>query len=132
MFAPPARCLRRNTGASSSGSPRRRLRRETTMPERIIPDRAEFIDVLNRLRAGHVLVKTGEGSGSCVVDGGVVYHSYPTLMNYGLIDEFRNPFGFAFARYFRLSPRGREFAERACSTWQQRPLLERMALRLVG
>lgn len=102
------------------------------MPERIIPDRAEFIDVLNRLRAGHVLVKTGEGSGSCVVDGGVVYHSYPTLLNYRLIDEFRNPFGFAFARYFRLSPSGREFAERACSTWQRRPLLERMALRLVG
>ena len=99
---------------------------------RIIPDRGEFIDVLARLRRGHVLVRTGESSGSVVVDGGVVWHSFPTLEQYGLIDEFDNPEGFASAQYFRLSERGREFAERACSAWRSRPLLERLAMRLSG
>ena len=102
------------------------------MAPRIIPDRGEFVDVLECLRRGHVLVRTGDGSGNCVIDGGVVYHSYPTLERYGLIDEFENPHGFPAARYYRMSQRGREFAHRARDAWQQRPLIERMALRLVG
>lgn len=99
---------------------------------RIIPDRGEFVDVLSRLARGHVLVRTGEGSNGCVIDGGIVYHSYPTLERYGLIDEFSNPHGFEHVRYFRLSERGRAFADKACTAWRQRPLLERLAMRLAG
>mgnify|MGYP000867323379 FL=1 len=99
---------------------------------RIIPDRAEFIDALRLLRRGHILVRTGESPGGCLLDGGVVYHSYPTLLEYGLIDEFHNPRGFAQAHYYRISARGREFGERACQAWPQRPLLPRMAVRLTG
>jgi len=98
----------------------------------IIPDRGEFVDALNLLRKGHVLVRTSEGSCGCVLDGGIVYHSWETLSQYGLIDEFDNPEGFPNASYYRLSRRGREFAERAVSTWRSRPLWQRLAVRLTG
>ena len=65
----------------------------------IIPDRAEFVDALRLLKRGHVLVRTSESAGGCVLDGAIVYHSYPTLKQYGLIDEFDNPQGFKNASY---------------------------------
>lgn len=99
---------------------------------RIIPDRAEFVDALRLLRRGHILVRASSEPGGCLLDGGIVYHSYPTLLQYGLIDEFRNPRGFPHARYYRISERGRDFADRACHAWQQRPLLQRVAVRLTG
>jgi hypothetical protein len=34
--------------------------------------------------------------------------------------------------YFRLNAQGRAFADRACAAWRRKPLLERMAARLVG
>lgn len=102
------------------------------MPRRIIPDRAEFVDALRLLRRGHVLVRTGEGAGSCVLDGAIIWHSVPTLLRFGLIDEFDNPHGFVSARYYRLTPRGREFADKACAAWRQRPAWQRLAVRLVG
>lgn len=103
------------------------------MPARaIIPDRAEFVDALQLLRRGRVLVKVGDGTRGCVLDGGIVYHSYETLARYGLIEEFDNPHGFEAARYYRLSQRGREFAERACSAWRSRPVWQRLAVRFTG
>ena len=99
---------------------------------RIIPDRAEFIDALALLRRGHVLVRAAEGRGTCLLDGGIVYHSWDTLSRYGLIDEFHNPEGFPHASYYRLSERGRGFAERACQAWRARPLWQRLAVRLTG
>lgn len=100
--------------------------------EPIIADRGEFVDALNRLRRGHVLVKVGESSTGCVLDGGVLYRSYEPLVRYGLIDEFKNPHGFKHASYYRLTPRGKEFAERACRVWRQKPLWQRLAVRLAG
>jgi len=101
-------------------------------PEPIIADRGEFVDALNRLRRGHVLVKVGESSGGCVLDGSVLYRSYDPLLRYGLIDEFQNPYGFKYASYYRLTPRGKEFAERACQVWRRKPLWQRLAVRLAG
>ena len=98
----------------------------------IIDNRGEFIDALAALSRGHVLVRVGEGSGSCVLDGSIVWSAWRTLMRYELIGEFHNPQGFAHARYFRLTARGREFAERALAAWRRRPLLERFVLRLIG
>jgi hypothetical protein len=98
----------------------------------IIADRAEFVDALNLLRRGHVLVRASESTGSCVLDGGVVYHSFPTLERYGLIDEFDNPQGFEFASYYRISERGRQFADLVCMQWQRKPLWQRLAVRLAG
>ena len=98
----------------------------------IIADRAEFVEALQRLRRGHVLVKTGDGSCSCVLDGGILYHSFDTLERYGLIDEFENPRGFAGVRYFRITDDGRGFADRAWSAWRQARPLERAVVRLVG
>jgi Transcriptional regulator PadR-like family len=99
---------------------------------RIIADRGEFIDVLDALRRGHVLVRAGDFSGGCTIDGGAVYRSYEPLTRYGLIREFDNPQGFAAVRYYRLTERGREFAARALQAWRSRPLVERLATRLVG
>lgn len=103
------------------------------MPARtIIPDRGEFVDALRLLRKGHVLVRTSDGSGGCVLDGGIVYHSYETLKNYRLIDEFDNPDGFPNASYYRITSEGRAFADKACTEWQRRPVWQRLAVRLTG
>ena len=99
---------------------------------RIIPDRAEFVDALRLLRKGHVLVRTSEASGGCVLDGGIVYHSYETLKRYELISEYDNPQGFPNASYYRLTPRGRDFADRAVQAWRSRPVWQRLAVRFTG
>jgi hypothetical protein len=98
----------------------------------IIADRAEFVDALNLLRKGHILVQVNESAGGCLLDGGIVYHSYPALKRYGLIREFRNPEGFPHISYYRLTPRGEEFADKACTAWRRRPAWQRLAMRLVG
>jgi hypothetical protein len=98
----------------------------------VIPDRGEFIDVLFALRRGHVLVHAGQQAGGWVLDGGNVYSSYEPLLRYELVQEFDNPEGFEHVHYFRLTPQGRAFAERAVAAWRRRPLLERLMVRLVG
>ena len=98
----------------------------------IIADRAEFVDALRLLTRGHVLVRASESAGGCVLDGAIVYHSYPTLKRYGLIDEFDNPQGFPNVSYYRLTPCGRDFAERALLAWRSRPVWQRLAVRLTG
>jgi hypothetical protein len=99
---------------------------------RIIADRAEFIDALRMLRKGRVLVCVSDLSGGCVLDGAPLYSAHRTLLEYGLIGEFDNPRGFPGVRYYRLTERGRDFADRACENWRQRPLLQRLAVRLAG
>ncbi|MBI5718354.1 MAG: hypothetical protein HZC37_11800 [Burkholderiales bacterium] len=98
----------------------------------IIASRGEFIDVLCALRRGHVLVHAGDHAGGWVVDGAAVYTSHEPLLRYELVQEFENPEGFEHVRYFRLSRRGRDFASRAVAAWRERPLLERLMVRLVG
>lgn len=98
----------------------------------IIPDRAEFIDALTHLRRGRVLVRPSDTDERCLLDGSLLYTAYKPLVDYQLIDEYANPDGFEHARYYRLTPRGREFAEQACQAWRQRPLLQRLAVRLMG
>ncbi|MFO1271498.1 MAG: hypothetical protein U1F50_07445 [Rubrivivax sp.] len=100
--------------------------------EPIIPDRGEFIDALAALRRGSVMVRLSEQPGGCVIDGGVVYRSAPALLRYGLVQRYDNPEGFPQVEYYRLSPQGRAFADRALHTWRRRPLLERLAVRLAG
>lgn len=98
----------------------------------IIAHRGEFIDALRALRRGHVLVHAAEAWGGCTIDGGIVGSAFRPLAEYQLIDEYDNPQGFEHVRYYRLNERGRAFAERACRAWAQRPLLERLATRLLG
>ena len=98
----------------------------------LIADRGEFVDALQLLRKGHVLVRVSDQAGGCVLDGGTLYRSYEPLKQLGLIDEFHNPDGFPSASYYRLTPRGREFAERACTEWRRRPVWKRLAVRLTG
>ena len=100
--------------------------------ETIIPDRAEFVDALRALRNGHVLIHVSDRPGGCLLDGGTVYWSFPTLLAYGLIAEFDNAEGFENVRYYRITEEGRQFAERADSAWRRRPLLERVAMRVAG
>lgn len=102
------------------------------MASPIIPDRAEFVEALNLLRRGHLMVHLGEGANTKAIGGGFVHHSAPALLAYGLVDEFENPDGFPGVRYYRITERGRDFAERAWAQWRSRPLLERAIVRLVG
>ena len=98
----------------------------------IIANRGEFIDALRALRRGHVLVRASESWGGCSIDGGTVQTAFRPLVEYALIDEYDNPDGFEHIHYFRLTERGREFAERAVQAWDRRPLMERLAARLLG
>jgi hypothetical protein len=95
-------------------------------------DRGEFIDALRVLCKGRVLVHVSDISGGCMLDGAPLYSAHRTLIDYDLIREFDNPQGFPSVRYYRLSERGRDLAERACENWRQRPLLQRLAARLAG
>jgi hypothetical protein len=98
----------------------------------IIADRGEFVDALRALQRGRVLVRVSDLSGGCTLDGAPLFSAHRTLLDYELVREVDNPQGFAGARYYRLSERGRDFAERACSSWRRRPLLQRLAIRLAG
>lgn len=98
----------------------------------IIANRGEFVDALRALSRGHVLVHASESWGGCSIDGGAVGVSFRTLADYALIDEYDNPHGFEHVHYYRLNQRGREFAERAVQAWERRPLIERLAARLLG
>lgn len=98
----------------------------------IIADRGEFIDVLRALWRGHMLVQASEEAGGWLLDGGRVLSSHRPLLRYGLVREVVNPQGFEHVRYFRLTERGRAFAARAIEAWRQRPLLERLLVRLLG
>lgn len=100
--------------------------------EPLIPDRGEFVDVLAALQRGHVLVRLSEQHDGCWIAGRNVFWSFEPLVACGLIEPFDNPAGFARVRYFRLNPRGEAFAARACADWKRRPLLQRLAARLVG
>ena len=98
----------------------------------IIANRGEFVDALKLLRRGHVLVRLGDVGNNCVLDGGTVYHSFETLLRYGLIDEYENLEGFVGAHYYRITELGREFADRAWAAWRNARPLQRMMVRLVG
>lgn len=98
----------------------------------IIADRAEFAEALQRLRAGHILVRTGCGACSCVLDGAFVHHSFETLLEYELIESFDNRCGFPGVEYYRISARGREFGSRVWAQWRSRPVLERLVMRMTG
>lgn len=119
-----------SASTSASAAPAAQAAADSTRA--VIPDRGEFIDVLCALRRGHVLVHAGQHAGGWVVDGGAVYSSYEPLLHYELVREFDNPAGFDHVHYFRLTERGRDFAERAVAAWRRRPLLERLMVRLVG
>ncbi len=99
---------------------------------RIIPDRAEFVDVLNSLNRGHVLVRTSSHALGCILDGAFVHHSFPTLAEYDLIAPYDNPFGFPGVEYYRITERGRRFATRAGAHWRSLPIWERLVVRLIG
>jgi hypothetical protein len=99
----------------------------------IIPDRGEFIDALKQLRRGRLLVHSDDGGDErCVIEGSVLYTAFRPLQHYGLLDELPAPRGRSRLHCFRLSPRGRDFADRACAQWRRRPWLERLAVRLTG
>jgi hypothetical protein len=101
-------------------------------PDVIIPDRAEFIDALHQLRRGRTLVRAPDDTQRCVLDGAVLYTAYAPLAAYGLLEEVRKPSEVSRLHCYRLSARGRAFADRACSEWKRRPLLQRLAVRLTG
>lgn len=101
-------------------------------PQPIIADRAEFIDVLRMLRRGHVLVQPQDHPEAGLLSGAPVYHSVPTLLAYGLLDPVTPADRPPHTRCWRLSPRGRDFADRATREWRRKPLLQRVAVRLLG
>jgi hypothetical protein len=101
-------------------------------PQTLIADRAEFVDVLDLMRRGHLLVQNGDDDDCCMLSGARVVRSMPTLRAFGLLDPVQLPDQRPRTQCYRLSGRGRHFAERAWSEWKRKPLLHRMAVRLLG
>lgn len=101
-------------------------------PDVIIPDRGEFIDALQRLRRGRMLARALDDDRRCLLDGHMLYTAYRPLAAYGLLEEVRKPSALSGMHWYRLSPQGRAFADRACTEWRRRPLLQRLAVRLTG
>ena len=100
---------------------------------RIIADRAEFIDALEMLRRGRVLVHADDaGDERCLIDGHVLYTAFKPLCDFALIDEVHPEADVGRMHCYRLTPRGRDFAERACESWKRLSLIERLAVRLTG
>lgn len=103
----------------------------------VIADTGEFIDVLQLLRRGRLLVHSDLPPGRWLIDGGgLVYHAHQPLTDFGLLEELPPPAGATVhaphLHWYRLSPRGLGFAARACAQWKARPLWQRCWLRIVG
>jgi hypothetical protein len=96
-----------------------------------IADRGEFIDALGRLRRGEVLVHADdENDERCLLDGQVLYTCWRPLSRFGLLDELPRHPRDGRMHCYRLSPRGRDFADRSIAAWKARPLWQRLAMRL--
>lgn len=99
----------------------------------VIADRGEFIDALARLRRGQVLVHSADDDDArCVIEGQWMWTSWRPLSLYGLLSELPHDARNGRLRCYRLSPRGRDFADRACRAWRQRPLWQRLLVRFTG
>jgi hypothetical protein len=101
--------------------------------EPLIADRGEFMDALTRLRRGELLVHAREASDQrCVIGGYLLYTSWKPLFDFGLLDKLPPRPRQGRVDCYRLSARGNAFADKACKAWRQRPLWQRLAVRLVG
>jgi hypothetical protein len=98
----------------------------------LIADRAEFVDALQQLLRGHVLVRVSDASWGCQLNGAPLLRSFGTLLRFGLIAEYANPAGFEGVEYYRLTERGRWFGQRALGFWRSLPLWQRAMVRLTG
>jgi hypothetical protein len=99
----------------------------------VIADRGEFIDALTRLLRGELLVHSADTDDErCLIEGRVMWTSWKPLRDYGLLDELPPDPRNGRIHCYRLSERGRAFAEQACSAWRQRPLWQRLLVRLAG
>jgi hypothetical protein len=107
-------------------------RSRAVTPSVIIPDRAEFIDALQQLRQGRMLMRSPEDAVRCMLDGAMLYTAYTPMWLYGLLEECKHPTELTRVHCYRLSARGREFAEKACTWWARLPLLTRLVVRLTG
>lgn len=99
--------------------------------ESLIADRGEFIDALARLRRGQLLVHSEDAEDDrCLIEGQLLYASWRPLSRFGLLDELPRQPRQGRIRCYRLSPRGRDFADRAVAEWKRQPLWRRLAMRL--
>lgn len=97
----------------------------------LIADRGEFIDALARLRRGELLVHSADAADErCLIEGQVLYTSWKPLSDFGLLDELPAQPRQGRMHCYKLSPRGRDFADRAVAAWKRQPLWQRLAMRL--
>ena len=98
----------------------------------IIVDRAEFAEVLHRLRRGRIMVRSRGSAVACHIDGVAVHHAFGTLRDHALIERFQNRFGLPGHEYWRITAHGRDFADRVWNHWRAKTRLQRMVMRLTG
>jgi hypothetical protein len=92
----------------------------------------EFIDALNALQRGHVLVNVSDSSCGWLLNGAVLYTAHRPLVHYELAESYENAEGFVGVTYYRITARGRAVAQRALAQWARLPLTRRLWLRAVA
>jgi len=104
--------------------------REPAQPP-LIRSIGEFVDCLQQLLNGQVLVRVSDLAGWTTLAGAAVYFSFDVLEGYGLIQEFQVLDSWRGVRYFHISPLGRDFALTVLAEWTSQPLSHRALLRLL-
>lgn len=109
------------------------LRRETTAPDTSeIASMGEFVDCLERLLKGHLLVCIGSDARHWTLDGAAVHWSSGALLRNGLIQTVRVPGAAVGVTHYILSAEGRSFGGRALARWRALPWWRRGLLRFIA
>lgn len=92
----------------------------------------EFVDCLERLLKGHLLVCIGTDARHWTLDGAPVHWSRAALMHAGLLEPVRVRGAAVGVTHYGLSEHGRVFGDRVLARWRSLPLWRRGLLRLVA
>jgi hypothetical protein len=98
----------------------------------IIADRAAFVEALQHLLRGDVLVRMCDASWGRRPDGAPLRWSFQTLLQIGLIARFQNLAGFQGVDCDRITGQGRWFARRALDFWHSLPHWQHTPVRPTG
>lgn len=102
------------------------------IPATEIAQMGEFVDSLRSLLNLHVLVRFSDSSCGWFLDGMTIYTAHRPLVRFGLVEVYRNPQGFEGVEYYRLTPRGKQFARDALNRWKALPWWQRLWVRAVA
>lgn len=106
------------------------IRRAADSP--IIADRAGFVDALQHLLRGRVLVRMVDASWGWWRNGAPLRRSFQTLLHFGLMTNFQKQAGLQGMACDRITEPGRRFARRPLDFWHSLPHWQHTRVRPTG